>query len=144
MGRIEIARRPDWQRRLSAWLKANAARRHVYGRHDCMVGLAAGVIKAVTGKDPARGHRGKYRSKRAAALYLKRTFGVESPATLLDALLPARPVMKARRGDLVAGEDGIPAVCLGGRAAMIGADGAREGLVTMPRRHWVRSWGVGD
>jgi hypothetical protein len=143
IARIDAPRRPDWERRLNAWLRAYAATPHSYGRHDCMVGLAAGVIRAVTGADPARGHRGKYGSKRAAALYLKRVFGVETPADLLDQLLPARPVAKARRGDLVLTDDGVPAVVLAGKAAFIGMNALRAGLITVPRRHWVRAWAVG-
>lgn len=138
-----MTRLPDWEPRLAAWLRTHTAMPHAYGRHDCMIGLAAGVIKAVTGVDPARGHRGKYGSARSAAAYLKRAFDVDEPAALLDRLLAPCPIAKARRGDLVADAGGIPGVCLGARAAFIGMDGARSGLVTLPRRHWSRAWRVG-
>ena len=71
-------RRPDWENRLADYLISVRERPHVYGKHDCML-LVAGAVRAVTGKDHARGHRGKYKTGKGAARYLKR-LGFSSPA----------------------------------------------------------------
>lgn len=108
-----------------------------------MVGLVGGVALAVLGRDYAKGHRGKYRSAKGAALYLRR-LGFDSPAAMLDTLFEERPVAKARRGDLVLSDAGVPGVCLGSKAAFIGMTDEREGLITLPRTSWVRAWSVGN
>lgn len=139
MARRSIHRRlPDWEARLAAWLEAAGDRPHAFGRHDCLVGLAAGVIRAITGVDFARGHRRKYAGHKSAAKYL-RGLGFKSPAELLDHHLEARDPAFARRGDLVAGEDAVPGLCLGAVAAFVGDDGLR----TEPGP-WARAWTVGE
>lgn len=133
-------RRPDWDERLSAYLTTMAAEPHAYGRHDCMT-FAAGAVKALTGRDPARGHRGKYGSAKAAARYLK-SLGFNSPAAMIYSVLKRKPVAFAGRGDIVADAKGVPGVCIGGDALFVGQDGEAEGLVRKPRSDWRKAWHV--
>lgn len=139
-------RHPHWEQRLATLIEQN--RSYTYGSHDCML-WAAAAVKAVTGKDPGRGHRGKYKSAIAAARYL-RNLGFDSPEALLDSLFDRKPVGFAQRGDLVMAGDGIPAVCMGAVAFSVGQDPstssgqAREWLVPVPREQWVKAWAVGD
>ena len=127
----------DWPERLDAWLEGAAALPHQYGRHDCLR-ACAGAIAAVTGVDLSLGRRGRYRTGLGAARHLRR-LGFDSPAALLDSLLPVRHPAFARRGDLVAGADGIPGVCIGDRAAFVGEAGLR-----VEPGPWVRAWTVGE
>ncbi|MDP8994031.1 MAG: hypothetical protein M3N07_03460 [Pseudomonadota bacterium] len=141
--RLRRSRRlPDWEQRLGDYLAEARELEHDYGAHDCLLHCAA-AVKAATGVDLARRHRGKYRSAASASRYLA-SLGFASPAELVDSLLPERPPAFARRGDLVAGEDGIPGVCIGGTAVFVGMDGSSEGLVTTPRAEWVKAWTVGE
>lgn len=133
-----MARRPDWEPRLAAYLAAAANRPHVYGGHDCMIHFAA-AVKAVTGKDFGRGHRGKYKSAASAARYLK-SLGFASPAEMIDSLLPEKPVARAGRGDIVLDDEGIPGVCIGGEALMVGMQDGAEGFVRVPRARWRKAW----
>jgi hypothetical protein len=105
--------------------------------------FAAAAVKAVTGKDHARGHRGKYRSNASAYRHLKE-MGFGSPEELLDSLFDEKPVGYAGRGDLVMAADGIPALCMGAFALSVGQEDNSEGLVRVARDEWVKAWAVGD
>jgi len=155
-----MSRHPQWEERLSAFIAANLTRPHDYAKGwDCLLGLSAGAARAVTGKDYARGHRGKYKSHASAYRYLKK-LGFESPEQFLDDLFDQKPVGFAGRGDLVlcdlseieaenspAGP--VPGVCLGSFALCIVAEheasGPGSGLVSVPRGDkWLKAWAVGD
>jgi hypothetical protein len=56
-------RHPQWEARLHALIEKSIARPYEWGRWDCLM-FAAEAAKAITGKDHARGHRGKYKSTR--------------------------------------------------------------------------------
>lgn len=135
-------RLPDWEQRLHELIVRAAGKPYAWGAHDCLLWSAA-VAKAVTGKDHARGHRGKYRSHASAQRYLA-GLGFDSPEALLDSLFDPKPVGFAGRGDLVLDRDGIPALCMGAFALSVGQEGNIEGLVQVPREQWVRAWAVGD
>jgi hypothetical protein len=142
----------DWEQRLHAFVAAAHDQPHAYGAHDCVGGLAAGVIEAVTGEDLGRAHRGKYRTEAGAIRYLKR-LGFDSPQALLEHHLEEKPIGFAQRGDLVlvpgnqvpGSPEGwaLPAVCYGYVALAIGSDGTRAGLFPVPRSDWLKAFGVG-
>lgn len=150
-----MSRHPQWEPRLVDFIAANVARPYKYGQHDCLL-FAANAVKAVTGKDHGRGHRGKYKNAASASRYL-RGLGFGSPEELLDSLFDEKPVGFAQRGDLVLAGDGIAAVCMGAFALSVGQDPsassgqapstssgqARDGLVSIPRSDWVKAWRVG-
>lgn len=135
-----MARRRDWEPRLVAYLAAARDKPHRYGRHDCMI-FSAGVVKAVTGRDFARGHRGKYRSAASATRYL-RGLGFDSVEAMIDSVLPEKPVLRAQRGDIVLRDEGQPGVCIGGEALFVGSKEGEEGLVRVPRAQWRKAWAV--
>lgn len=138
-----LTRRPDWEPRLIAAVEKYREQPYAYGRHDCLL-WAANAVKAVTGKDFGRGHRGKYRSAASASRYLRQAFGADSPEALLDSLFETKPIGFVQRGDLVIASDGIPAVCVGEFALSPGAEGNREGLVRVRRAEWKKAWAVGE
>lgn len=109
-----------------------------------MIGTIGGVRLAILGEDIFSPHLGKYRTERGAFIYLKKAFGVSTPEELVDTLFPTRPLLKARRGDLVLNAEGIPGVCLGRDAAFIGFEEGRVGLVTFPMTSCVKAWSVGN
>lgn len=133
-------RRGDWEAQLAAYLAEAHDRPHAYGRHDCMT-FVAGAIEAVTGKDFAKGHRGKYKSAATAARHLK-SLGYASPAEMIAAHLEEKPIGYAQRGDIVLDGEGIPGVVIGGEALFVGCEEGREGLVRQPRKAWAKAWAV--
>lgn len=137
-----MKRLPNWEPRLLATVREWSGAEHRYGSRDCML-WAAAAVKAVTGEDLAKGHRGRYRSAAGAARYL-RGLGFDSPAAMVAAHLPEIPAALARRGDIVADPDGVPGVCLGAKVAFVGAEGSRPGLVTRPTVQCGQAWRVGD
>jgi hypothetical protein len=54
-----MTRRPDWKRRLIAWLDAQRQVPFAWGTSDCCL-FVAGGIAATTGEDPAAAWRGTY------------------------------------------------------------------------------------
>jgi hypothetical protein len=142
---MSALRHPQWEQRLHAVVEANLDRPYAWGQHDCLI-FPANVVKAVTGKDHARGHRGKYNSLATAYRHLQE-MGFTSPAALLDSLFERKPVGFAQRGDLVlckteSGDN--PGVCMGDFALVVGQQGEREGLIRVPRALWLEAWAVGD
>lgn len=135
-------RHPQWEERLIALVTKRMATPYAWGEHDCLL-FAAEAVKALTGKDHARKHRGKYDSFASAYAYL-RTLGHDSPEAMLDSLLDVKPVGFAHRGDIVMADDGIPALCMGAFALSVGQEGNREGLVRVQRTDWVKAWAVGE
>jgi hypothetical protein len=134
-------RHPQWDQRLHAFVEKNKARHYAYGEWDCLLFLA-GAIRAVTGRDLGRGHRGKYKSAASAARYLQQ-LGADSPEAYLDLLFEEKHPGFAHRGDVVLASDGIPALCMGAFAFSVGQEGNTEGLVRVPRADWVKAWRVG-
>jgi hypothetical protein len=148
-----MERHPQWEQRLHEFVSANIDRPHVWGRHDCLL-FSAGVAKAITGKDHAKGHRGKYKSFASAYAYLRTEFGVDSPEALLDKMFDEKRVGFAGRGDIVlcrvdavAGAGGepvpgeVPGLCLGSFALIAG----ENKLERVPRGdRWLKAWAVGE
>jgi hypothetical protein len=158
-------RHPQWEARLAAFVAANLDRPHEYGRFDSLL-MPAAAVKAVTGVDHGRGHRGKYRSFAGAYRYLG-TLGFRSHEEILDSLFDEKPVAFAGRGDLVlcdlsrlvdpslsdaapvpGGEHAVPGLCMGTFALCLAgehpATGSRQGMVQVPRPLWLKAWAVGD
>jgi hypothetical protein len=135
-------RRGDWEPRLASFVEKRREQPYTYGKNDCLLALAD-AVKAVTGKDYGRGHRGKYKSAASASRYLRK-LGHDSPESYLDSLFTEKLPSFAQRGDIVLADDGIPALCMGGFALSVGSEGDREGLVRIPRERWVKAWAVGE
>lgn len=134
-----MTRLPDWEPRLAAYLASVRTRPHVYGENDCLLHVGR-AVEAVTGADHYSAHVGKYDAERSALKYL-RSLGARTPATYLAKLFPEKPVARAMRGDILIDDEGIPGICIGGDAVMVGM-AETEGLVRVPRRKCVRCFAV--
>lgn len=152
-------RHPRWEDRLHAYVEKAFHKPHVYGRHDCLL-FAAEWVRAVTGHDFGRGHRGKYKSPASASVYL-RGLGFSDPEAMLDALFEQKPTAFAQRGDLVlipsvlvpGLPEGwpVPAGVFGDYALTVGIgpdtltnQGQRDGLHKIPRAMWLKAYAIGE
>ena len=135
-----LMRLPDWEERLSAWLIDCAGASFEWGKLDCLM-FAAGAVKAVTGFDPGKGHRGRYNSHASSVRYLKK-LGAKNPSEYLDGIFPTAPKAFARRGDLVSA-DGNIGVCIGGVALFVGVENDEPGLIRIPFAEWQAAWAIG-
>lgn len=135
-----LIRLPDWEERLSAWLTDCAGASFGWGKLDCLM-FAAGAVKAVTGFDPGKGHRGKYDSHASSVRYLKK-LGAKSPSDYLDGVFTTVDKAQARRGDLVSVEGNI-GVCIGGVALFVGAENDAPGLIRIQFGEWQAAWAIG-
>jgi hypothetical protein len=135
--------RPDWDSRFFQWLDESRGRPHRFSHWDCLMQVA-GAIEAQTGRDLAEGHRGRYRTARGSAAYLRR-LGFASPEALLDDILDPVPVAFAQRGDIVLVDlpdgEGAPGVVTGGDAEFIRHDSPEP--LRLPRASWAKAWSVG-
>lgn len=140
-------RHEQWERRLNEYIAAVEKRPHEYSRHDCLL-HCANAVKAVTGKDYGRGHRGKYKSPASAVRHLKAK-GFKGPEAFLDSLFEEVPIGFAQRGDLVltpandATGWNIPGVVVGFHRGFVALCVSSEGLVSEPPARWLKAWKVG-
>lgn len=84
--------------RLNAYLSACRAKAFRPGRHDCAT-FAAGWVKEATGKDHARGWRGKYASLKKGRAMLEEA-GHADHVAFVAAHLEEIPPSFAQTGDL--------------------------------------------
>lgn len=93
-----LIRLPDWQARLSAWLREINGRPIEYGRHDCCL-FGAGAIEAETGIDIAAPWRGRYTTLAGGRRVLRKS-GYTDHVALIAATLPEIHASAAREGDI--------------------------------------------
>lgn len=85
---------------LQAFLASRRDMRFAWEKNDCCM-FAADWIRALTGRDPAEGFRGRYRTEIGAWRVL-RSEGIGSLAELADRFLERLPDdQRARRGDVI-------------------------------------------
>lgn len=128
----------DLPERLQAFIDSRRDTPFAWGSHDCAL-FAADWVESVTGKDPAKGIRGRYQTAIGAGRVIKREGGLEAIA---GSRLGERVEPKlAQRGDVVllAGSHGPTlGVCLGVDAAAPGEDG----LMLVPMGQALAAWRV--
>lgn len=134
-----MSRHPKWDARLAECVSRCRRKPYTPSHHDCLL-WPAEAVKAVTGKDHGRGHRGKYKSTATAYRYLQ-SLGFKSPEAYLDSLFETKPVGFAQRGDLVlvhteSGDN--PGVCMGSFVLVAG----ETELLRAPRALWLKAWAV--
>lgn len=134
-------RHENWPSRLHDFIESRRERPFAWGRQDCCL-LACDAIRAIIGKDPARGlFRGKYKDALGAARILKKHGGVERIAIkVCQAMGFARvKVPFARRGDvLLYKTERGPAlgICDGPHGVFPGPTGLQFIPVASCRRAW--------
>lgn len=136
------ARRPDWEARLSALIKARREQPFKWGEADCAL-WGADVVAAQTGADFGEPFRGKYENAEGAALAL-REWGAGTLTRTFDRHLHRTLPSLAKRGDLVKARkspvspQGAIGVVIGGDALFVG----EQGLERLPRANWSLAWSV--
>lgn len=132
-----MSRVGGWESLLAAHIEAARHTPFAWGAHDCAL-WAADWVRLCTGEDHAAGWRGRYQTELGAARLLSRR-GYGNVAALADALAPAVPVAKARRGDVVQHPDGHLGVCAGRLSYFPATDGITE----VETLRCLRAWAVG-
>ena len=141
---MTLQRLDDWRARLAA--EMDRQRRHPFrwGEHDCAIGFAAEIVRAITGADLARGYRGKYRTPAQAAEILAAA-GAETLGDFVAGLLPEIHPAFAQVGDIGVIEAEGP---IGQAMCMFDASGlivmTDEGHGRRPRQDAIRAFRVGE
>lgn len=94
-----LIRLPDWRARFAAAMDHQRLTAFTWGQQDCVLGLAAGAVLALTGTDLTAGWRGRYRSERGARRVLQNA-GFASLSDAIVAHLPEVHPDMADIGDL--------------------------------------------
>lgn len=140
----KLRRLDDWRARLAAEMDRQRRVPFAWGQQDCAIGFACGIVRAITGADLARGHRGKYRSA-GDALKVLRGSGAQTLGDFVGLYLPEVHPAFARVGDLgvIAAEGPI-----GQAFCMVDASGlivmTEEGHGRRPRTDMIRAFRVGE
>lgn len=139
----ELIRLDDWHARLAAEMDRQRRDPFSWGKHDCAIGFAAGIVEALTGVDLAKGYRGKYASPRGALKILSAS-GADSLSAFVGQRLPEVHPAFANVGDIgIVAADGLldEALC------MIDASGlvvmTEQGHGHRPRADLIRAFKVG-
>lgn len=98
----------DWEARLSTYIGAVAREGFAYGRHDCAL-FAAGGVLALTGADPAASWRGRYSTELGGLRHLRRA-GFADHIAHAESLFPAIAATGILPGDLAIVDEGLGAL----------------------------------
>lgn len=101
-----LERLPDWEERWLAFVADAYGSQCIWGEDDCMLMIGRN-IEALTGEDWYTEHLGKYSTEMGAFKHLA-GMGSKTPGEHMGKLLPAVPVARAKRGDIMLLRD-----CLG-------------------------------
>lgn len=99
------------RKRLIEYVAKAARTPFQWGKHDCAL-FAAGAVKAQTGKDPARGLRGRYSTVSGAMKHLRK-LGYTSLGDLAGAQFQEIPPAFAQVGDIAVVHDDAATEALG-------------------------------
>lgn len=144
-------RRPDWPERLRKIIEAARTRPFSWGKHDCCL-FACDAVKAMTGTDPAKPFRGRYKTKRGAFGALKRFAGggvLETAQKITDELAFSEiPVSLAGRGDVVLARVPMADGGEGDALGVVSMDAANavftgpEGMAFVPVKECSHAWRI--
>lgn len=99
-----MARLPDWPALLARHILDATDRVFEWGRHDCSVFAADGIL-AITGRDPIARARGRYADEKRASVILREIGGLGVPEAaetlMIEFGAPLVHPAFAQRGDLV-------------------------------------------
>ena len=131
-----MARLPDWEERLGAYLRAPGRDVFAWGTNDCAL-FSAGAVEAMRGEHPAPEFIGAYGDQAGAAEAL-RTLGAGTLFRTFDSHFPRKEPAFAHRGDLVMAQDAI-GICMGSNGIFLKAEG---GFAFLPRSEFQYAWEV--
>lgn len=100
MAKQALKKIEGWEIALSSTLAACANKPFEWGKHDCCM-FAADCIKAMTGKDPAKAVRKKYKTEPEAEKIMLDAGGFEALLTKYIGFEPHSNWRQAARGDIV-------------------------------------------
>lgn len=138
-----LTRLDDWRARLAAEMDRQRQTPFAWGKQDCAIGFAAGIVQALTGVDMARGYRSKYASPKGALRVLKDA-GADSLSAFVTGLLPEVHPAFANVGDIgIVAADGplSEALCMIDVSGLIVM--TEHGHGRRPRADLIRAYKVG-
>lgn len=139
-----MTRLDDWRARLAAEMDRQRRDPFVWGKHDCAIGFAAGIVLALTGEDLAAPYRGRYRTAKGAQKLLAEA-GADTLGDFISQHFHEVHPSQARVGDLgVVPSDGPinEAICMFDASGVVVM--TEQGHGRLPRDAAFRAFRVGD
>ena len=139
-----MQRKDNWPARLVAKIEAARDKPFSWGEHDCCT-FASACVEAMTGENPMKIFKGRYRSEADAGSILRQKGAGNLLDTLTEILGKPVPVEKAERGDVVYSvfETGPSVgVCFGKNSYFVGEESGRDGLISLPTRESAKAFKI--
>lgn len=132
----------NWPELLNSYIAEQETAPFVWGEHDCCL-FVCNVIQLLTGIDPAKDYRNRYKTKAGATRLLAKAGGLEALAVAVcaDMEFVEIGVNFCQRGDLVlmdCAEEQALGICLGANAAFV----TLTGFTYYPLSKCCRAWRV--
>lgn len=160
----QVRRKTAWPQLLRLAIEDGGSRPFFWGEHDCCM-FACNAIESMTGVDPAKPFRGRYKTERGALLALRRYINRDPETGQFDAWegrdmgalltavaeritskleMPEIAPLTAQRGDvvLVSTAQG-PALAIVDMTGRFAAAAAADGIARIPLGDTIRAWRVG-
>ena len=139
-----LKRRNDWQIKLSEYLHKVKDKKFKWGTHDCVM-HSVNAVRAITGKDLAKGYRQSYKTKAKAYAIVARDFDKDTDNMFIKYLGEFKTnIKKAKRGDVVRitfeGDKAYGIIDDTGR--FIAMVTPKDGLIRVPLNSGEVYWGV--
>lgn len=141
-------RKHDWELKLDALIVSRETEPFSRGGHDCAL-FACDCIEAITGTDPGKWFRGRYKTKRGAASALKKyggTLAEVADSIMADCGFVEVPPTKAQRGDMVLIEhdksQALGIVDMSGANIVFADQGLEVGVARTPITNATKAWRV--
>ena len=125
-----------WEKLLAEHVEQGRDKAFAWGKHDCALWCADWVSK-VTGIDHAAEWRGQYTNETELNKLL-RARGYGSWEAVADACAMSRPLMLARRGDILLHPCGTLGICTGNYGVFV----TERCVLTHPTLACLKAWGV--
>jgi hypothetical protein len=140
-----MSRVPNWTKHFIEAVETATRTPFEYGKHDCCL-MAADIVKAIAGYDPAEGLRGTYSDEAGAAQAVAAHGGlvqlVEARAAMYS--WKSVPVRTARRGDFIVYRSPLTkhlsaGICTGSEAIFPSIE---NNVIAVPLSKCLRAWRI--
>ena len=125
-----------WEARLVEYIDEARNKEFQWGNHDCALWCARWV-ELITGKNHWNDWQGKYSTELGAARLMKKR-GFQTAEAIVDHHLHVRPVLLARRGDLVLSSQQTIGICAGIQSYFL----TEDGILNSATGDCVKAWTV--
>ncbi len=98
--KLMYSRKENWSFLLSEYISEIWGKEFAYPDFDC-AGLAAGCVEKLTGKNPLKKIKSKYKTEKQAFAFVKKFGSLENTVSNFMGFQPSQNKFSAKRGDVI-------------------------------------------